>query len=70
MDDGPSGVVVYRVAAQGAAPVIAGEDRSFRFGVRLGALPGTLGRVSGLVAAGDNLLYCCSENLVLAIRLP
>ncbi|MCB1915783.1 MAG: hypothetical protein KDG52_08715 [Rhodocyclaceae bacterium] len=50
-------------------PVVGSETSDGRaaVGVRLGALPGSLNRVSGLVAIAAGSLICSSENAVLRI---
>jgi len=62
--------VIRKVRADGSQTVVAGIESADRSGVRLGALPGSLGQITGLVAGAANVLYCCSENSVLRIQLP
>jgi len=62
--------VIRKMRADGSQTVVAGIESAGRSGVRLGALPGSLGQITGLVAGAANVLYCCSENSVLRIQLP
>ena len=60
---------IRKVVSPTSSVAIAGQEIRYGEGVTLGPLPGTLNFVTGLVAAGNNKLYCCSENSVLEIRL-
>ena len=60
---------IRKVVSPTSSVAAAGQEIRYGEGVMPGALPGTLNVVTGLVAAGNNTLYCCSENSVLEIRL-
>jgi hypothetical protein len=60
---------IRKVVSPTSSVAVAGQEIRYGEGVAPGALPATLNVVTGLVAAGDNKLYCCSENSVLEIRL-
>ncbi|TWO65001.1 hypothetical protein FN976_27530 [Caenimonas sedimenti] len=65
---GFSRVTLFKLDAAGGAPrLVAGQAQAFRHGVRLGALPGALNFVQGLMASGD-VIYALSENSVLTLR--
>ena len=63
------GTVIRRVLPNGTSTVVAGVDDSRIVGVKLGALPGSLGPITSVVAANSNVLYCGSENAMLRIQL-
>lgn len=69
--------VVHKVKRDGSSSVVVGvEDSKITNvylpnrsgGVKLGALPGSLGRITFLAAAGSKLLYCGSENSVIRVQ--
>ena len=63
------GTVIRKVLPNGTSTVVAGVDDSHIVGVKLGALPGSLGPVGSIACGAANVLYACSENSVLRIRL-
>ena len=63
------GTVIRKVLPNGTSTVVAGVDDSRIVGVKLGALPGSLGPITSVVAASSSLLYCGSENAVVRIQL-
>lgn len=63
------GKFIRKVLPDGTSSVMAGVEDSRIVGVRLGALPGSLGQITSLVATGSNVLYCGSENAVIRIQL-
>jgi hypothetical protein len=63
------GAVIRKVLPNGTSTVVAGLDDSRTVGVKLGALPGSLGPITSVVAASSKLLYCGSENSVVRIQL-
>lgn len=60
---------IRKVVSPTSSVAVVGQEITYGEGVALGPLPGALNRVTGLIAAGSNKLYCCSENSVLEIRL-
>lgn len=63
------GNVIRKVLPNGTSTVVAGVDDSRTVGVKLGALPGSLGPITSVVAASSNVLYCGSENAMVRIQL-
>ena len=63
------GKVIRKVLPNGTSTVVAGVEDSRIVGVKLGALPGSLGSITSVVAASSNVLYCGSENAVVRIQL-
>lgn len=63
------GKLIRKVLPNGTSTVVAGVEDSHIVGVKLGALPGSLGPISSIVAASSNVLYCGSENAVVRIQL-
>ena len=73
--------VIHKVLRDGSSSVVVGGvDSKFTDlhlhnlpsisgGVKLGALPGSLGEISFLAAVGSKLLYCGSENSVIRVQL-
>lgn len=64
-----NGKVIRKVLPNGSSTVVAGVEDSRILGVKLGALPGSLGSITSVVAASSNVLYCGSENAVLRVQL-
>lgn len=64
-----NGKVIRKVLPNGTSTVVAGVEDSRVVGVKLGALPGSLGPITSVVAASSNVLYCASENAVLRVQL-
>lgn len=60
---------IRKVLPDGTSSVIVGMEDSRIVGVRLGALPGSLGPITSVVASSSNVLYCGSENAVIRIQL-
>lgn len=73
--DGASGLwvadnkVIRKFLPNGTSSVVVGVDDAKISGVKLGALPGSLGPITFVAAAGPKLLYCGSENAVERIQL-
>jgi sugar lactone lactonase YvrE len=63
------GKVIRKVLPNGTSTVAAGVEDARIVGVKLDALPGSLGTITSLVAASPNVLYCGSENAVVRIQL-
>lgn len=63
------GYVIRKVLPNGTSTVVAGAEDPLSVGVKLGALPGSLGPITFVVAANSNVLYCGSENAVVRIQL-
>lgn len=61
--------VIIKLSADGTQTVVAGVNAPYHDGVQLGALPGNLGLVKSMACGAANVLYACSENSVLRIRL-
>lgn len=63
------GKVIRKVLTNGTSTVVAGVEDPRIVGVQLGALPGSLGAITSVVAASSNVLYCGSENAVVRVQL-
>ena len=63
------GKVIRKILPNGTSTVVAGVEDSRIVGVKLGALPGSLGPITSVAAASSNVLYCGSENAVVRIQL-
>jgi hypothetical protein len=59
-------LTVSKVTPDGKVSVLAGQET--KRGAVAGALPGTLGNVTGMAVGADNTVYLMMENAVFKIK--